>query len=100
MSGASSVGFEARARKQRRTLARTVSKRKALKLDQKLPFAFRLRQREAWHKLKPGISLPPTADFTRRDLRHVAYRMVEAWRGRTSGHQRDGQQKGRNRRSV
>jgi hypothetical protein len=78
MSGASSVGFEARARKQRRTLARTVTEHKALKLDRKLLFAFGLRRRaEAWHRLKPGISLPQPADFTRRDLHHVAYRTVK-----------------------
>jgi len=56
-----------------------------LKLGRKPPFAYKLQQQaEAWHhpaaahaKLKPGIVLPQPADFTRRDLRHVAYRTVK-----------------------
>jgi hypothetical protein len=55
-----------------------------MKLGQKPPFASRLQQQaEAWHhlaaahaKLKPGIVLSQLADFTRRDLRHVACRLV------------------------
>ena len=41
VSGASSVGYEARARKQRRTLGQRVNERKALKLGRKPPFTYR-----------------------------------------------------------